>query len=131
MEAIIAAIATRLRTIQGLRVFDYMSDGIAPPTAIVSLPRQIDFDLTYGRGSDTLTIPVLVLVAKVSDRASTTNLAKYLDLSGPTSIKEVIEADSDIGDFYVPRASNVGAYTFGAIDYLGATFDVQVTTQGG
>ncbi len=128
IEQIIDAIAARLRTITGLRVFDYMPDNIAPPAAIVQLPRNIDFDLTFGRGADLMMIPVLVLVAKVSDRASYNNLARYLALEGATSIKGAIDGNLGgvVNDATVTRASGIGSYPVGGVDFMGATFETQL-----
>lgn len=130
LQAILDGIAARLRTLPGLRVVAYVPDQIAPPTAIVQLPRSIDFDLTYGRGADSYRIPVLLLVAKVSDRASSSNLAAYLAADGATSVKAAVEADSTLGgivdDCHVAQATGIGSYTFGGIDYLGAEFTLEV-----
>ncbi len=128
---ILGGLAARLRTIAGLRVLDYVPDAIAPPTAIVQLPRSIAFDLVAGRGADSVDLRVLVLVGAVSDRASTRNLARYLDGAGATSVKAAIEGEPTLGglkvDAYVPRVENTGSYSFAGVDYLGALFVVNVT----
>jgi hypothetical protein len=131
LQTILAALATALDAIPGLRVFDYMPDAIAPPTAIVQLPEAINYDLTFGRGADTYDLRVLLLVAKGSDRAATKNLASYLDAGGPTSVKAAVEANDTLGGLVdvanVKRARGVGAYTVAGVEYLGAMFDVEVT----
>lgn len=130
LQAILDALAASLDAIPGLRVFGYTPDQIAPPTAIVQLPRSIDFDLTYNRGADTYVVPVLLLVGKVSDRASSANLASYLDAAGPTSVKAAIEVDDTLGglidDCRVTGATGIGSYTFAGVEYLGAEFNLVV-----
>lgn len=130
LQAILKAIGVRLQTLAGLRVFDYMPDAIAPPTAIIQLPRSINFDLTWGRGADSYVIPVLLLVGKASDRAGSTNLASYLNAAGSTSVKAAVEADATLGglvdDCRVTAANGIGSYTFGAVEYLGCSFDLAV-----
>ncbi len=131
LQAVLEALSSRLATIQGLRTFAYVPDLISPPCAIVQLPRTIDFDLVYGRGADTYTIPVMALVGKGDDRSSHSKLASYLNPDGPTSFKGVLEADPSLGnlvdDVRVLRADGVGAYTFGGVEYAGALFTVAVT----
>ncbi len=131
LQTILGGLAARLRTIAGLRAFDYMPEVIAPPTAIVQLPEGINYDLTFGRGADTYDLRVLLLVAKGTDRAASANLAGYLNAAGPTSVKAAVEADDTLGGLVdvanVKRARGVGSYTVAGVEYLGATFDVEVT----
>ncbi len=125
---ILKAVAARLDTIAGLRVFDHMPSNLEPPAAVVQLPRSIDFDLTAGRGGDTYRLVVLLLAAKADARAAHLNLAKYLDAAGPSNIKEALDGDlgGAVDSARVTRVSGVGAYTFAAKDYLGAEFDIEV-----
>jgi hypothetical protein len=88
-------LAARIDTIVGLRVFAFPPDSVAPPAAVVTYPEDYSYDETYGRGSDRLTIPVVVMVGKLTDRSSRDNLSVYADGSGVKSIKAVIEADSE------------------------------------
>ncbi len=125
---ILNAVAARLDTITGLRVFDHVPSALEPPAAVVQLPKDIDFDLTAGRGGDTYNLVVLLLAAKADARAAHLNLAKYLDAAGPTSIKETLDGDlgGAVDTARVTRVSNVGAYTFAGVDYIGAEFDIEV-----
>ena len=120
------AIAARLRTIAGLNAYPYAPGTLAPPAAVVQLPREIDFDLVYGRGADTLTFPVMVLVGAVDERASQSNLSRYLDPA--TGLKSVLDGDlgGAVQDATVQRATGVGSYTVGGVDYLGAVFELEV-----
>jgi hypothetical protein len=87
-------LAARLDVIDGLRVHAFPADNVNVPQAVVTYPETLTFDETYGRGSDRLTIPVVVLVGKASDRASRDQLAAYADGSGVKSIKSAIESAS-------------------------------------
>jgi len=84
-------LAARIDTIDGLRVHAFPPDNVHPPAAIVTYPDEYMYDKTFGRGMDRLTIPVVVLVGKVSDRKSRDQLGAYVDGSGPRSIKGVLE----------------------------------------
>lgn len=125
---ILEAIAGRLETIVGLRVFDHVPSALEPPAAVVQLPRSIEFDLTAGRGGDTYNLVVLLLAAKADARAAHLNLAKYLDAAGPSSIKETLDGDlgGAVDTARVTRASDVGSYTFAGMEYLGAEFHIEV-----
>jgi len=92
LAAVMDEIAAQIRTMEP-RTLAYPPDVIQPPTIIVSYPETYTYDETFGRGMDRLTIPVVVLVGKVSDRASRDQLAAYVDGSGPKSIKAVVEDD--------------------------------------
>lgn len=128
--AVMAGLGTRLRTISGLRVHDYAADQVSPPTAVVALP-EVTFDSTMARGSDDAEFPIHVLVGKVSDRASATKLAAYL--SGG-SVKAAIEADPTLaGACQTLRVESASpsVMTVAGVDYLAATFTVNVVASGG
>lgn len=85
-------IADRLDTIDGLRVYGYPADQIQPPAAAVTYPESVDFDSTFQRGMDRIPdLPVIVLVAKPWDRSTRDQIAAYIDGSGASSVKAVLE----------------------------------------
>ena len=131
LNAAMDAIGVRLATISGLRVADYSAQSINVPQAIVSLPSEpVEYDVAMGRGADRAVIPVRVLVAAVSDRASRDAAAGYVSGSGASSVKTAIEGTDPTmgGAVQTVRVTNAtfDVVTVGAIDYLGAQFDVEV-----
>lgn len=103
-------IAGQLDTITGLRTYAYPPDNIQPPAAVVTYPEEYRYDETMRRGMDRITLPVVVMVGKASDRASRDRLAVYMDGAGAKSLKAVIES---------------GAYTaFDSVRVVDATFDI-------
>jgi hypothetical protein len=130
LAAIMDGLETRLATVSGLRTYEYPPDNLSPPAAFVNLPTAINFDLAGARAADNYEFIVRVLVAKVSDRAARTKLAGYLNPTGSTSIKSVIEADNILGgaadSVWVRSAENVGIFTVGGVEYLGCDFIVEV-----
>jgi hypothetical protein len=130
LDTVMTEVATRLDTIADLRVFDHPVDEVQPPTAIVSLP-QISFDQTYGRGSDRYTMPVVLAVGRVSDRASRNNLAPYIAGSGAKSFKAVLEGFTPIS-FDTVRVQGVefDVITWGTVEYLTATFLLDIMGSG-
>lgn len=129
LNATMDALGVRLDTIPGLRVFDYPPDQIPVPAAVVGYPEAIDYDRAYQAGADAATFPIHVLVGKVSDRASRDAIGPYVARSGASSVKTVLEADPTlagaIDSLRVVRAT-FSTMTAGGVDYLAATFDVEV-----
>lgn len=124
-------LATQLDTISGLRVSAYPPDHVEVPHAIVSWPDRYDFDETYGRGMDRLTIPVVVLVQRTPDRVARTQLAAYCHGSGASSIKQVLEA----GTYTAFHELRVESIAFDVVEtagtqYTAATFSIDVVGSG-
>lgn len=131
LGAAMDAIGTALDTIDGLRVADYAAQSVNPPQAIVTLPEQpVEYDVVMGRGADRAVIPVTVLVGAVSDRVSRSNIAQYISGTGAKSVKTAVEANgSNLGGAAQTvrvMTARVDIVTIGAVEYLGASFDVEV-----
>jgi len=124
-------VATRLDTITGLRVSAHPPDEIQPPAAVVTYPDTYDFDSTYARGTDALELPVAILVGKVSTRSARDQLSAYVSGSGASSIKAVLES----GTYTAFDTIHVAKVAFdviqvGAVEYLAATFTLNITGAG-
>lgn len=120
-----------LDTVDGLRVFPYSAGRVTPPAAMVLWPDPLDYDSTFARGMDRMTIPVVVLVGMLDARTSRDTLGKYLDGSGSHSIKAAVEAGTYAAcDTVRVMSAEVQAYTVAATTYLGAEFQVDVIGQG-
>jgi hypothetical protein len=89
-------LADALRNIAGLRVYDFPSDRVETPAAVLSLP-ETPYDVTLGGRSDEWTFPLWVLVAKADDRAAYAEMVDYLEAEGPKSIRAIVEADTTLG----------------------------------
>ena len=131
LKDVMAAIGTRLDTIAGLRVYDFPSDHITPPAAVLAYPDEITYDATYARGMDRMTLPVLVMVGKANDRAARNNLVEYADGSGAKSIKAVVEAGTYTA-FDTVRVVRVefDVVRIAGVDYAAALFDLDIAGQG-
>jgi len=122
---VMQALSDQLDTITGLRCYAFPPSTIETPAAIVSYPDQITFDETYGRGSDSMKLPVVLAVGKVVDRATRDQLAPFVSGSGSSSVKQVLEAGTY--DFTVRVAGcTFDVYQFNAIDYMAAIFEVEI-----
>lgn len=132
LVAVMQEVSDRLDTIAGLRCFPYPPDSVHPPAAIVQLPEDYTYDVTYGRGMDRLTLPVLLVVGRSSDRASYKELAAYAAGSGAKSIKAVLDADG-YTSFDLARVMTAefdSEFIIGGNPHLAAIFTVDIAGPG-
>jgi hypothetical protein len=131
LASVMDAIATQLGTISGLRVFGWPPGSLTPPAAVVGYPSTYTFDETYGRGMDRFTVPVVVVVGKATDRTARDALGAFVNGSGSSSVKAVLEAGT-YSAFHELRVVSVefDTYEIGATPYLAAIFDIDVVGTG-
>lgn len=131
LAAVMQEIADQIDTIPELRTFGYPADSIQPPAAVVSYPEGITFDSTYARGMDEITLPVIVLVGRVSDRASRDQISAYANGSGAKSIKQVVESGTYTA-FDTVRVVNAvfDIVSIASVDHLAATFSLDIAGEG-
>lgn len=125
-------LATRLKTISGLRVSAEFVGSPNPPHAIVALPRG-DFDKTYGRGMDVWELPIVVVVGKVREKTARNNASPYVAGSGDRSVKQVLEDPAyeyESLDTLRVQGFEFDVYTFGGVDYLAAEFILDIAGDG-
>jgi hypothetical protein len=125
-----AGIATNLATVSGLRAYAYVPDDPKPPIAYV-IPSGISFDTAMGRGADTYSFTVKVIVGRWNERTAQTILDGYCDPSSSTSLKRAIQVDRQLGgkafDLRVQSMSGYGPIILeDGITYLSADFAVEV-----
>lgn len=106
---------------------------ISPPAAIVAYPTDGVYDATYGRGVDTMTGVVVVAVGRPTERQTRDQLTKYLDGSGPESVKALLDGDED--DYTSCDGVRVAdwdtdVYTIGGVDCLVAVFQLDIAGPG-
>lgn len=139
IEDVSDEIATRLRTVAGLRVHQDDPGSIDPPCVAIALPEDVQFDQTYGRGSDRISWSLALIVARLdSDKARLTRrLSPYLAGAGPVSIKQVIESDdaniyTRYTAFHTIRLvrAEIAILQYGSIDYQGVIFEADIFGQG-
>lgn len=132
LEAVAGELSTALQTITGLRVPPWGVERINPPAAVIALPERIDYDATYGRGSDRFPdLPVIVLVGQPEQRASRKAIAAYADGSGAKSVKAKLEAFTYTTCDSVRVAwSEFDTARYAGTDYLAAIFHLDITGKG-
>jgi hypothetical protein len=125
------AVATRLDTIAGLRVFEWPQGSVTPPAAVVSYPETYTYDETYGRGMDRMTLPVIVVVGRPTDRSTRDRLGGYVNGTGAASVKSVLQSGTYTA-FHTVRVVGVefDVVTIGGTDYMGALFSLDIAGSG-
>lgn len=131
LGAVMDELATQLDTISGLRVHASPPGSVTPPAAIVSYPESIAFDETYGRGMDRMTLPLVVVVGRPTDRSTRDALAAYCNGSGASSIKAVLEGGT-YTEFHTIRVASADfdVVSIAGIDYMAAVFTAEITGEG-
>ena len=119
------ALATNLATISGLRTSAEMPDNPNPPIAIIQ-PDSIAYDDTFGRGMQTYTFTVVVLVGRVAERSAQNAIDAFCASTGSSSIKLALESDKTLGGrAFDLRVTDMRAYAsilVGEVNYLAAEF---------
>lgn len=120
----------------GLRVLPWDADSISPPGILFELPTDYQYDLTYGRGSDEFTLPIVLVVGKTDARTARGALTRYLDGSGAHSLKATVDSRptntyTTCDTVKIQQAQDIGPYMVGRVVYLGATLATRITGPGG
>lgn len=127
-------LATSMATITSLDTEAYIRDIADVPVAMVGGPDPLEFDQTFGRGSDEYDFPVIVFASRVDDEGGQSQLDSYLDPFGALSLKAAIESDSTLGgvveDLRVQRVQDYGPHEINGVQYLGAVLIVHVMASG-
>jgi hypothetical protein len=131
LGAVMDEVGDQLDTIPGLRVYRYPPDSVQPPAAVVTYPEMYTYDETYGRGMDRLTISVVVMVGKVSDRSSRDRIAVYINGAGDRSVKAVVEAHTyEACDTVRVMSAEFDIVSMAGVEYLAATLSIDIAGTG-
>lgn len=125
-------VAVRLRSIPVFReVAAYPKGSVTPPAAIVAYPDDYNPNLTYNRGAARISLPVWVVVGKISERTARDLLSQFVDGDGAASIVAVLQARGYTA-FSSLTVTNVDFDTFtdGSTDYIAAVFDCDILGSG-
>lgn len=129
VSAVMLALGDALRAAD-FRAYDYPPDQLAVPAVVIAFPETVEYDSTMGRGSDRLVVPVHALVGRMSDRTARERLGAYLS-GGPGGVKAAIEADPTLGNNASTTrvmSAEVSVMTVAAVDYLAASFQIELLT---
>ncbi len=124
-------LAAAIRGIAGLNAYSYAEDAVELPAASVFGP-EVDYDKTFGNGSDDYKFWVILLVNRTEPVTAQKQLDLYLDPYSSTSIKRAIEENEDLKsvvDFAVVRNNREYGEmrTIGGVQVLATELLVEVT----
>lgn len=118
-------------TIEGLNCFPYPPDRVTPPVFYPLLPEAIEYNGTYDRGMDSMTIEADLLVGKADDAASFKQLAPFCDGSGDSSIVQALQTYPYTAcDVVTVNRAELVVVKIGTIDHLGAQFTISIAGSG-
>lgn len=134
---IMTEVDTRLKAIPGLAVDMGFPGKLARvPAAVQYPPERIDYDLTYGRGTDQMSdLIVVVFVSRGTNRQALIDITPYLAGSGTKSIKGKLDFSAtapyaSCADFQVVWADLDPTATLAGNNYLAALFHCKITGLG-
>jgi len=131
LASVMDEVSGRLDTIAGLRCYPYPVATVTPPAAVVSYPDTYTYDATYGRGMDRMSLPVVLVVGKVSDRAARDTLGAYCDGSGTKSVKQVLEGGTYTAfDSLRVESIEFDVVSIAGVDYMAGVFTVDIAGSG-
>lgn len=131
LRNVMIELATQLDTIPELNVFSFPADSVVPPAAMVLWPVDVAYDMTYGRGSDRMTLQVVVVVGRRDSESTRDELSAYIDGSGPRSIKQVLESGTYTAfDAVRVIGADIGQWAIGDTPYMAALFDLDIAGDG-
>jgi len=110
------------------RIYAWPVDSVAPPAVVIGYPTALDFDVTFGRGSDRAVFPIYFVAGRISDR--TTRDALSVIVTGANSIKTALDGplSSTLGGTVRVTDCQVQEVTVGSISLLAAVFSTEVVT---
>ena len=116
MDALADAIIPAIKN-----VYPWPVDNVVVPCAVIGYPEEIEFDQTFGRGSDRAVFPVYFVVGRVIDRVARDYLSAVI--SGQDEIKELIDTTIETA---TTTDCKVQPLTIGNVEYIAAVFRVEV-----
>ena len=128
LSQIRTGLATNLRTISGLRVYEEIPDNPQPPSAVIVL-NSIEYNQDFG-GSAKYNFAVQVIVGRAAEKHAQRALDVYVAPTGSSSAKVGVESNRTMSgvvlDTYLESMPNVGTITINDQLYLAADFLVAV-----
>ena len=113
LSQIRTGLATNLRTISGLRVYEEIPDNPQPPSAVIVL-NSIEYNQDFG-GSAKYNFAVQVIVGREAERHAQRALDVYVAPTGSSSVKVGVESNRTMSgvvlDTYLESMPNVGTIT--------------------
>lgn len=131
VDDVMNALAAACRSVAGLRVSAWPGTQATPPSAMVLFPEVIEPDVTMSRGTDAMTVPVLVAFGAPMTRQTVKMVADYTSGAGSKSlIKAINDWSAPAFDFATVEKVEFGVHTIAGVDYIAAQLSVRVIGSG-
>lgn len=133
LRSIMEEAATLLASLDGInKAYGYPPETVSPPAAYVSYPQSVDYDATYGRGSDRITnLPISLVVGRVTVETTRDTAAAWASGSGEQSVKLLFEKHQWIScDDLTISSCTFDVETIAGIPYLVAVFTADIIGGG-
>ena len=123
------ALRDALKSVDGLRVVEYIPDSLNPPMATVGVDTVI-YHGAFGAGNPQYLFTVSLVVARSSDRLAQKRLDDYLSYGGAQSIRAAVEKDPTLDGCVqtsqVVSGGNITNINVNDVIYLAVEFAVEV-----
>lgn len=88
-------VGEKLNEIPDLKVLPFAATSVPfLPGALIGLPPNGEYDLTYGQGLDRIRLEIVVLVARTADKAARDALTPFISGGGDQSVRGKLGARS-------------------------------------
>ncbi len=104
-------------------VYPYPIESIAVPCTVIGYPERIDFDNTFGRGSDRADVPLWVIVGKTGTADARDALSTLI--ADASSVKSALDGQHAFGAVRVTDAS-IQEIAVGGVTYMAVKFSCDV-----
>lgn len=135
VDAVMEELGEKLNEIEGLTVLPFAATSAAVvPAALIGIPPNGQYDLTYGQGMDTLRAEIVVLVARTVDLAARKALTPFISGGGSQSVRAKLGARSTrwrTCHTVKVVGFNAARITMADGKYLAAVFPVDISGSGG
>ena len=130
LDLVMNELEQALDTIEGLRIAT-VGQKPTPPMAYISYPDTIDYDQTYGRGSDSMDLQAVIVVGITQARSTRRALAAYCDGGDDQAVKTVLEGFTYATcDSVTVPSVDFDVLRIEAVDYMAAMFAIKVVGRG-
>jgi hypothetical protein len=106
-------------------------EALTPPAIIVSYPKSVDYDLTYGRGMDKITDWEIVAVTGAVSLETSRRRVMKLASGGSQGLKALLELPGyESFDEIQVTTSSFDVFTMAGVDYISCTWLVDIWGTG-
>jgi hypothetical protein len=132
LTAVMDEVAACLDQVPGLQVYAWPPGKISTvPSAVVSYPKDLKYQVTYGRGVNSFVLPVVLALGKPNDRQTREVASKFLSGGGAGAVAALVDAwDWQSCSEVTATEGDTDVVSVGGTEYLAALFMLEVVGQG-